>query len=386
MFTICPKCTKQFQIFAEHIAAASGEVRCGFCNTQFNALRYLNDEPLSTEKISTLAKAKPELGQELVIEPDALTPEQAEVDIIDANQYPANEINVDSSEQLIDEEPEFNIGDEERVGAETIEIELPDNGLLNTIDEGNSEAILTSEPEVEVSETDAPELPQAETDVVITNTEQDSGLELDTAINEIGVGVSAKESAPEAEKESIELYVSDTEYDFPEAEEILTETATRRSWVATFFWTSASVFGLIVITTQLVWFNRDQVLLKYPELTPYMKLVCKEFDCRIIRQRDTSAIKLVNRDVRLHPSYRDTLLVNATMSNELAIHQPYPKVQLTLFDTSGSLLGYREFKPDDYLDESIDIEAGMPVDNPVHFVLEVSGPTAGAVSFEFRFL
>ncbi|MCZ6803717.1 MAG: hypothetical protein O7D86_07265 [Proteobacteria bacterium] len=49
-------------------------------------------------------------------------------------------------------------------------------------------------------------------------------------------------------------------------------------------------------------------------------------------------------------------------------------------------LGFREFVPDDYLDDSIEIDEGMPVGSPVHFVLEVTGSTAGAVSFEFRFL
>ena len=61
-------------------------------------------------------------------------------------------------------------------------------------------------------------------------------------------------------------------------------------------------------------------------------------------------------------------------------------MQLTLFDTSGALLGHRKFTPSDYLDESIELDEGMPINIPVHFVLEVVGPTAGAVSFEFRFL
>ena len=153
-----------------------------------------------------------------------------------------------------------------------------------------------------------------------------------------------------------------------------------------FFWTTATLVALVVIVAQLAWFNRDRVLLKYPEVLPYAKRLCAEFGCQLIRQKDVSKIKLVNRDVRLHPTYQDTLLVNAAMKNELSIRQPYPKVQLTLFDTSGSLLGHREFVPNDYLDSSIEIEKGMPIDSPVYFVLEVSGPTAGAVSFEFRFL
>lgn len=249
MYTVCPGCTRQFQIHAEHLAAASGQVRCGFCREQFNAMDRLHDEPLLNEKILK----------------DQLQPES----------------------------------------------EFPAVPALNP------------------------------------------------------------------------------HYDFPDAEEFLQEeepVKSRWSWLPTFFWTTTSLFALLILLSQLAWFNRDRLLLEYPELKPYAKQLCDEFDCRLIRQRDARAIKLINRDVRLHPGFQDALLVNAAMQNELSVRQPYPRVQLTLFDTSGSLLGYREFMPDDYLDDSIEIDEGMPIDSPIHFVLEVSGPTAGAVSFEFRFL
>ena len=95
---------------------------------------------------------------------------------------------------------------------------------------------------------------------------------------------------------------------------------------------------------------------------------------------------MVNRDVRDHPRYSDALLVNATISNRSAEVQPFPVVQLSLFDTAGRIIGARRFTPEEYLDESIDMERGMLPDKPVHIVLEVTGPTEGAVSFEFRFL
>ncbi len=317
MFTVCPGCTRQFQIYAEHLAAASGEVRCGFCHEQFNAMDRLHDEPLSNEKI---------LNDQLVFESE------------------------------LEEEPEF----------ELPEIAEPGTGHF-------------------------------EDDVSITDIETDAGQELVTAINEIGIRPSVEEIKTSIKKESTEQKktepekepVLETRYHFPETEELLQEelpAKSRWSSVLPLFWTTASIAALLVIIIQLAWFNRDQVLLKYPELVPYAKQICKKFDCQLIRQQDASAIKLINRDVRLHPDYQDTLLVNAAMKNELAVRQPYPRVQLTLFDTSGSLLGHREFVPDDYLDSSIDIGKGMPIDSPVYFVLEVSGPTAGAVSFEFRFL
>jgi hypothetical protein len=95
---------------------------------------------------------------------------------------------------------------------------------------------------------------------------------------------------------------------------------------------------------------------------------------------------LLNRDVRLHPNYANTLLVNATMANQGDRAQPYPVIQFALFDTSGKVIAAREFAPQEYLDNSINLDQGMPVNQPVHFVLEIAGPAQGAVSFEFRFL
>ena len=105
-----------------------------------------------------------------------------------------------------------------------------------------------------------------------------------------------------------------------------------------------------------------------------------------LRHKDISLIKLLNRDVRNHPLYEGNLLVNATMANESGTIQPFPLIQLALFNTGGEVIGYREFKPQEYLDDSINIQAGMLPESPIHFVLEVSGPTKDAVSFEFHFL
>ena len=390
MFTVCPKCTKQFRLYAEHIAAASGQVRCGYCHAQFNALDHLHDEPLSNETISKIIQPEPELGEELVIAPVSELPKHEESELVESENKLFKTSGENHSEQLSEVEPEFDVPNYN----EPEIISSPDNGLLNTIDESNSEEILAVDDQSKISELEQHEESQFDQDLIISNNAENSEVELDTAIHEIGVDDAAEADKIQIEDEVYKVDTSDpiesedreTHYDFPGADEFLSEEPRRRRWILTLFWTSACFVGLIAITLQLAWFNRDLISMKYPQVTPYIKQVCNELDCRILRYRDTQAIKLVNRDVRLHPNYQDTLLVNATMNNELTVRQPYPRVQLTLFDTSGSLLGHRKFIPSDYLDESIDLDEGMPINIPVHFVLEVSGPTAGAVSFEFRFL
>ncbi|OGT71195.1 MAG: hypothetical protein A3I78_10135 [Gammaproteobacteria bacterium RIFCSPLOWO2_02_FULL_56_15] len=178
--------------------------------------------------------------------------------------------------------------------------------------------------------------------------------------------------------------------DFPEPEFeipgiLQNDPPRRRSAISRLLWTAGVILLVMVVVGQLAWFNRDLVLTRYPELVPRLRELCERLECSVYRKRDIDAIRLLNRDVRDHPRYENALLVNATMSNESGQIQPFPGIRLLLFNTNGRQVAYRDFHPDEYLDESFDIDAGMAPQKPVHFVLEVTGATALAVSFEFAF-
>ena len=185
---------------------------------------------------------------------------------------------------------------------------------------------------------------------------------------------------------------ADTLSEFPDEilgdipDELRETLPVKRSLLATISWAFGALLLLIIIVAQLAWFNRDELLLRYPQLDPVAREICDRLQCEILRYKDISSIKLLNRDVRNHPLYEGSLLVNATMANKSETIQPFPRIQLALFNPGGEVIGYREFNPEEYLDDSIDIQAGMMPESPIHFVLEVGGPTEGAVSFEFHFL
>ncbi len=196
----------------------------------------------------------------------------------------------------------------------------------------------------------------------------------------------------EASPEEIKPDETDTLSEFPDEilgdipDELRETLPVKRSLLATLSWAFGALLLLIIIVAQLAWFNRDELLLRYPQLDPIAREICDRLQCEILRYKDISSIKLLNRDVRSHPLYEGSLLVNATMANKSETIQPFPRIQLALFNPGGEVIGYREFKPEEYLDDSIDIPAGMMPELPIHFVLEVGGPTEGAVSFEFHFL
>ena len=295
MYTTCPSCARQYRIRAEQLSVAEGEVRCGFCGEQFNALKLLSDEPLAG-LAEVMLSAAPE---------DIQGSEFADVKIGEMEETP---------EELLEPEPQFDI-------PESIDSKL-------------------------------------------------SGVDEDENVEEVDLDeVNTVEEIPG---------------DLPAV--LLEGQQAPRNLFISLFWGIGSLLLTITVVTQLAWFNRDYILREYPEWLPEVKQVCEYFNCDLLRHRNINAIRLVNRDVRLHPVYSDTLLVNATISNHSVNIQPFPHIQLTLFDIGGEMVAFREFNPSEYLDNSITIEEGMKPNQPVHLVLEVAGPTENAVSFEFRFL
>ena len=148
--------------------------------------------------------------------------------------------------------------------------------------------------------------------------------------------------------------------------------------------------GLIIILSvsalaQVAWFNRDRLLREYPELVPWAEKLCERAQCDLIRFRDLSAIKLLNREVRLHPRFVDALLVSAAIVNVAEYIQPYPEIELVIYATNGQVISQGRFKPADYLGPDAPSAAGMPPGVPLQFVLELAGAAQEAVSFEFQF-
>ena len=245
-----------------------------------------------------------------------------------------------------------------------------------------------SEPEPESIREPAQES-EPEFDIPASNNDEVSDFEVDQ--QEIEATTSVKEAETDEQallRELPELFpVSLAENlpdDFPD--ELRETLPAKRSLFATISWGLGAFLLLIIIVAQLAWFNRDQLLMRYPQLDPVAREICERLHCEILRHKDIGSIRMLNRDVRNHPLYEGSLLVNATMANQSETIQPFPVIQLALFNPGGEVIGFREFKPEQYLDDSINIQAGMMPHSPIYFVLEVNGPTKDAVSFEFHFL
>lgn len=147
-----------------------------------------------------------------------------------------------------------------------------------------------------------------------------------------------------------------------------------------------SALLLVGLTLQYAWFMPGDVIARYPQARPLLAGFCTVTRCTLPARRDPHLIRLLSRDVRMHPKYEGALRITATLENTAPYTQPYPPMQFTLFNVNGQVIATRRFLPKEYLAPGTDVAAGMPPGTPIQIALNVLAPEQAAVSFEFRFL
>lgn len=375
MLTRCPRCKTSFRVLAEHLKLAHGRVQCGRCYIQFDALETLYDE--EPDEVPRL-DAEPQLAAEVgaddvadaVAEPVEGIPGSQPLDETgDVTDVPETPETPDTPEPEPTESPD------------TIEplapcepVDAPAEGFnvrLDTEEVDATESEAAKRREIPIGDLDAFDAvgEDAETD---TSGTREPGGRREIEIDEDDV-LLQDFSEPLVAREHV-----DNELIAAQARPV----ENRRTHP---LWGVVAALLLMLGAGQFVWYQRDNLVRRFPPLRPALEAVCARLGCTLKPQRDLDAIKVLARDVRDHPRFRDSLLVNATIENEASFTQPYPTLELTLYDAGGKMIGVRRFQPKQYLDSSIPVAQGMKPQQPVYIVLEIARPAEEAVSFEFKF-
>ncbi len=353
MLTQCPKCETFFRLSAPQLRAARGMVRCGECDALFNALDYLHEHIPPPSPASTGRTESSDAGQVMDAGTGRSEPvAETALEPITVDNFIEEDVVEQTSEQEFVVEPEPEVEPEAIPETEPEQLSFePEAG--NSLAEENDPEDVT-----EPGEANAPD----PMDILI---EPPSSSAEDVIPRKI-------------ELDDIEDLPSELREDFSEEP--------GRSVLSILLW-SLGLFVLIVaLLVQLGLSFQSEVIQRYPASRTVYDRLCQHLPCQSKVVVRPEMVKLVARDVRHHPRFRDTLLVNGTLVNEAEQTVAYPVLQFELLDTTGSVIGVRQFQPAEYLDKSIDVDQGMPPKRPVHIVLEVLGASDAAVSFEFSFL
>jgi predicted Zn finger-like uncharacterized protein len=289
MLTQCPNCQTTFRVTTEILRVADGQVRCGRCQTQFDALDRLIDEnePAQHEARSPRTTHTPAADRIEVDEPAAqedITLEGRHIEISGRYRMP------DSPQG----EPQIR----EETVEEWVEIDDIDDAMTN----------------------DAGEI-EVDADLI----EDDGPLEIEVA----------EEPPYEAEAEPVE----------PE-EDLL--AAPPRPAVAP-LWKVLAGPLVLLLAIQLVHTYRH-ALARHPRIGPAIVSVYSAVGVNLQPDWDLHAYEILQWHLGSDPALPGTLRVRASLKNVAAFAQPYPLLKLVLEDRWGERVREREFEPSEYLD------------------------------------
>jgi predicted Zn finger-like uncharacterized protein len=328
MYTRCPACHTLFRIQAQQLKAARGKVRCGQCQTTFDALTYLvSEEELSESERRTLAPAgKP-----------------------DARQWhlPFDEHQPKPVPVASQETTHSNSKSGQSEAAPSPQIEPQHEGARET-EQVTTEPLPDNVPPGETAPAAQP-------------------LEEESAEFEQELPVSVTESAPVTPR-----------YSLPEAEQLAPP-----SLLARLGWTFATLLMVAMLAGQLIFAYRESLALD-PRWRPWLEQACQVAGCTLPVQRDLASIEMVGRTVVSHPKYQNALLITATLLNKASFAQPYPQVELTMTDLDQKVVASRLFKPSEYLKDTPP-NTLFAAGGAVQLELEIADPGEEAVGFEFNF-
>ena len=197
------------------------------------------------------------------------------------------------------------------------------------------------------------------------------------ALGDISRVSAVAESAPEQEQQAVPDVLR---------EDMERLAASRQARRTTMLFGSGVALLVCVLVAQWAWFEPADVLARYPQARTLMEQFCERAGCVLPERRDATKVRMVTRDVRVHPRYEGALRVTASLLNTAPYTQPFPRLQFTLFNVNGQVIASRIFEPREYLPEDVEVAAEMRPRVPVQVALELLAPEDAAVSFEFDFL
>lgn len=362
MLTQCPSCQTVFRVTGTILKMGHGQVRCGSCRTQFDALECLLDD-----------------------EDEELPTREANASTTSAQHQPqtSDEPSADLSNEPIDDsiearEPDF----AEDVTLEGSNIEI--SGVYRIPPEQAPDHTKQVLHEHVVIERAAPPQPEdEETDFEIDLTKEAAEQALD-----LQPGAETRTTQPPAKR----AWVRNRRGANPAHSKIAAELdeltfgangGQRSANPNARWWIVGSIALVVVLALQVVHHHRDD-LVRHAKLGPTVTRLYHAVGLTLQPQWELKAYELQQWGVLTDAAIPDTLRVRASITNRAAFAQPYPLIKLALQDRWGAPVGMRAFEPSEYLPAANGTNRLLAPKQRANAEIVIVDPGADAVGFQIH--
>ncbi len=329
MKTLCPNCQTTFRITPEQLKARAGKVRCGQCQSVFNALDHLLEELAPTPAAVPLRvpASAPKAAQPSPLEKDALVPPPPAM--------PAVPPRAAESVDLVDD-PAVRI-------------------LLEPI--RPAEPAPEEAAPVEAGAEHADETTHSFTAAETQEFGKAAGLILPRETTEIP-GYSKWAHGVMAESPGL---VQNRRARWPYA-------------------MAALVFFLVLIG-QAAFRFRGELAILAPSLKPALESISQMLDADIPLPRHAELISIEASDLQTDDARDKLLVLSALLRNRAAYAQAFPALELTLTDTADSAIVRRVFRPEEYLPAKMKEANAFAANSDIAVRLWIEAKDIGAAGY-----
>ena len=326
MRTRCPACSTVFRVTSEQLRLKAGKVRCGHCQTLFNAFDQLVVETPTAE--TPVVPFSIPVEPSKIQEPSALGPETVMVfDVVpdDRANFPA--------EPIAEPEPAFVALAESQPEPEPEPEPIAESASESeAATEFNAESVTEAEALAEIAASPVERLADGET---LTETPEESTL----AAREVGL-VAVRELSDVAghNRWAAGTLASGGLGGFAG------ESAKPALWPYVLF----LLVLVLLLLGQLFYHFRTEVVQRLPDAASLYQMAAID----VPLPRNVEQVAIETSDLQ-SDNQRGMFVLQATLRNRAAYAQAWPDLELTLTDTHDTVVSRRVLAPTDYLPPAV---------------------------------
>ena len=138
---------------------------------------------------------------------------------------------------------------------------------------------------------------------------------------------------------------------------------------------------LVLLLAQLAWWQRETVMVSWPESQALYGQACAQLGCTVTAPRDIDGLQVEPSDLRqVDGPHR--LELKMPLHNRFDVALAYPAIELTLLDAQNNVAVRRILWPQDYVKPGTPIAAGLPPRTTQTMIVHLD--TGNAVATNFR--
>jgi predicted Zn finger-like uncharacterized protein len=117
-------------------------------------------------------------------------------------------------------------------------------------------------------------------------------------------------------------------------------------------WGVASLFLLVILAAQAVYFYRNDIVDTMPASKPLLDQYCRLLGCKVQTPLRPELLNIESSEMRMDIHDSSKIILNATVRNYARYPQAFPSFEVTLMDARDQPIASRIFPPDSYREKN----------------------------------